>query len=579
MVSENKISCDYLVVGAGTACLSFLDTVLALRKEATFVLVDRLSAPGGHWTKAYPYVRLHQPSCYYGVNSLPLSKLNKKGNEPFDQSVRASAKEICEYYQKVVDNFVASGRVTTYFEANYEGEATNEDGSSRNSFSNSYKDPTAKITHTIKDKDGRTIFVDCTKVVRCESNVQVPSMRDGPPFPIDKSVQCIAPNDLVTRVGSESSYENFLVVGGGKTGTDAIIYLLRNKKIRQDQITWIVPRPSWYFVSDWLQRSNKPGRYFWQDAVRNIIKPFIAANNAKEAFLNMEKLGVTQRVDIDDEIFPMIFKGATINQSEMDDLRTISNVVKNKGRVTSITTNEVVFADGTHSIPFSPANSLVIDCTVEDTYGYLDFKEDFRFFNPHRIRLGPLTSMFNPSHTSAQIGFVESEYSDTASGDEVKNSYLFFARGEAELRDKDLLAAFILSFYIHQKTDFEFDKCPTYRNWVLGQRTDRNQPGHHGGVMGLLWAVFGPTKLAKYANAFRTKMETGGFEDFPTNPLPGRPGADPSKHTPNLRYPPKPKKKNKLHRLAMRQKHTTKPCVAPENTEPHHTAKTIELVH
>ncbi len=25
--------------------------------------------PGGHWTRAYPFVRLHQPSAYYGVNS------------------------------------------------------------------------------------------------------------------------------------------------------------------------------------------------------------------------------------------------------------------------------------------------------------------------------------------------------------------------------------------------------------------------------------------------------------------------------------------------------------------------------
>ncbi len=584
MVSDTKISCDYLVVGAGTACLSFLDTVLARREEATFVLVDRFSAPGGHWTKAYPYVRLHQPSCYYGVNSLPLSKLDKKGNEPFDQNVRASAKEICEYYQKVVDNFVASGRVTTYFNANYEGEAKNEDGSS-NPNSNNYNDPTAKITHTITDKDGRKIFVDCTKVVRCESNVQVPSMRNGPPFPIDESVQCIAPNDLPATVGSESSYENYLVVGGGKTGTDAIIYLLRDKKIPYDQITWIVPRPAWYFVSDCLQRSSKPGRYFWQDAVRNIINPFLAANSSKEAFLNMEKLGVTQRVDPDDENFPVVFKGATINQSEMNDLRKITNVVKHKGRVTSITKKDIVFQNGTHSVPFSPSNSLVIDCTVEDTYGYLDFGEDFRFFNPHKIRLGPLTSMFNPSHTSAQVAFLESEYSDTASGDEVKNSYLYFARGKAELREKDLLAGFLLSFYIHQKTDFEFEKCPSYRKFVLGARTDRNQPGHHGGIMGLLWAVLGPTKLVQRASSFLPKVENGGYEDFPTNPLPGRTGADASKHTANLRYPPErkgsksKKKKKQMRFFRSKQNEKPKPSVAPEQMVFHETSKTIELVH
>ncbi len=32
-------------------------------------IVDRNDQPGGHWTTAYPFVRLHQPSAYYGVNS------------------------------------------------------------------------------------------------------------------------------------------------------------------------------------------------------------------------------------------------------------------------------------------------------------------------------------------------------------------------------------------------------------------------------------------------------------------------------------------------------------------------------
>jgi cation diffusion facilitator CzcD-associated flavoprotein CzcO len=36
------------------------------------VIVDRNHQPGGHWTTAYPFVRLHQPSAFYGVNSQPL---------------------------------------------------------------------------------------------------------------------------------------------------------------------------------------------------------------------------------------------------------------------------------------------------------------------------------------------------------------------------------------------------------------------------------------------------------------------------------------------------------------------------
>ena len=37
-------------------------------------LVDRREGPGGHWQQAYPFVRLHAPSTYYGVN-LPTSSI------------------------------------------------------------------------------------------------------------------------------------------------------------------------------------------------------------------------------------------------------------------------------------------------------------------------------------------------------------------------------------------------------------------------------------------------------------------------------------------------------------------------
>ena len=582
--SGNKISCDYLIVGAGTACLSFVDTVLTRRKDVTFVIVDRFSAPGGHWTKAYPFVRLHQPSCWYGVNSLPLGKLDKKGNEPLDQNVRASGKEICEYYMKVVENFEATGRVRTYFQANYEGEAKNVMNMNIDINSDSYDDPTARITHTITDKDGKTIFVDCTKVVRCESNVQVPSMRDGPPFPTHDSVECISPNKLPDQVGSKSSHENYLVVGGGKTGVDTIIYLLKEKKISHDQITWVVPRPSWYFVSDKIMRKSRPGKHFWKDLVTNNVIPVLEANSAKEYFLNMEKLGVTQRVDLNDGHSPIVFKAATVSQSEMDELRRIQNVVKHKGRITSITSREVVFADGEYSIPFSPANTLVIDCTMNDFFGYLNVDEDFKFFNPHKIRLGPFTNLINPSHTSAQIGFLEAEYSDTASGDQVKNSYLFFPKGKSECTTDNFCRYFVLSFYGQLRTDFELEKCPTYQKFVLNARTSRMQPAHHDGILGLFWAIVGPIKLVRKAAAFRDKMENGGYEDFPTTPYPGRAGADASKHEANLRNPPDPKEakpKSNMMTTMMRffismqrkQKRAHEKSVKPGRNSAHDTEK------
>ena len=52
--------------------MAFVDTLLTENADATVVLVDENHQPGGHWNAVYPFVRLHQPSAYYGVNSRPL---------------------------------------------------------------------------------------------------------------------------------------------------------------------------------------------------------------------------------------------------------------------------------------------------------------------------------------------------------------------------------------------------------------------------------------------------------------------------------------------------------------------------
>lgn len=59
---------DYLIVGCGAAAMAFADVILD-ETDATITIVDRRDAPGGHWNDAYPFVKLHQPSAYYGVAS------------------------------------------------------------------------------------------------------------------------------------------------------------------------------------------------------------------------------------------------------------------------------------------------------------------------------------------------------------------------------------------------------------------------------------------------------------------------------------------------------------------------------
>ena len=64
---------DYLVIGAGASGLAFADALVA-EADVDVTIVDRRPGPGGHWLDAYPFVRLHIPSAYYGVNSLALGE-------------------------------------------------------------------------------------------------------------------------------------------------------------------------------------------------------------------------------------------------------------------------------------------------------------------------------------------------------------------------------------------------------------------------------------------------------------------------------------------------------------------------
>ena len=40
--------------------------------------------------------------------------------------------------------------------------------------------------------------------------------------------------------------EHFLIVGGGKTGIDAVLYLL-DHGVDPDKLMWIVPNDAWFF--------------------------------------------------------------------------------------------------------------------------------------------------------------------------------------------------------------------------------------------------------------------------------------------------------------------------------------------
>ena len=110
-MSEKLVS-DYLVIGAGAMGMAFTD-VLVTETDATVTIIDRHARPGGHWNDAYPFVRLHQPSSFYGVNSRALGGDQKDqvgGNAGLYEL--ASGGEVVAYFEEVMNQrFLPSGRV------------------------------------------------------------------------------------------------------------------------------------------------------------------------------------------------------------------------------------------------------------------------------------------------------------------------------------------------------------------------------------------------------------------------------------------------------------------------------------
>ncbi len=80
----------------------------------------------------------------------------------------------------------------------------------------------------------------------------VPKMRP-PPFPVADGVDIIPLNDLVEV--RESPPDSVVVLGAGKTGVDAVLYLL-NSGYPPERIRWVMPRDSWFLNRADIQPST-----------------------------------------------------------------------------------------------------------------------------------------------------------------------------------------------------------------------------------------------------------------------------------------------------------------------------------
>ncbi len=336
-LTTSALHADYLVIGSGAMGMAFVDTLLQ-ESDARIVMVDHHVGPGGHWNDAYPFVRLHQPSAIYGVNSRVLGSDALEG-PGFNAGLyeRATAAELVCYYQQVMQDFVRSGRVQYFPMCDYVGE---HDGL------HYFRSRISGQPHCVQV---RKKLVDSTYF-----NTAVPSTH-ARSYTVAPGVNCIAPNDLPHMAAGHSGY---VVIGAGKTGMDTCLWLLENGADPQT-ISWIMPRDAWHynraqvlqaeeFAQQWLTSADAPRL---DDSAED-------RERVQQFFLAAEQAGLMLRMDA--AVVPRMFHSATVSPAEWAALRSLPHIVR-LGRVLHLAATHVELEQGSLA---SDAQRLYIDCSA-----------------------------------------------------------------------------------------------------------------------------------------------------------------------------------------------------------------------
>ena len=419
-----QLKTDYLIVGTGAVGMAFADTILS-ETDANIILVDKYQKPGGHWNMAYPFVTLHQPSQFYGVSSKELSKGRKdKVGLNKGLSELASGAEVLAYFDEVMTHtFLPSGRVQYYPMCEYTGDG--------------------KFRSMLTGKEysvSRTKTVDATYL-----NTSVPSTHE-PNFSIDPDVRFMPLNDLPNISEPPSGY---VVIGGGKTGIDACLWLLEHG-VNPDDIRWIMSRDAWL-----LDRQNTQlSKEFFETTLgsqANQFESIAKATSIEDMFDRLEASGYFVRID--KNVRPKMFHGATISQLELEELRRIKNVVR-MGRVSAIEKDQIILDEG--SIPTN-ANIVHVDCSASAITN-TDMKPIFQgdLITPQTVR------SYQPVFSAAFIAHIEATY-DT---EDEKNHWCNVV--PLPNHDTDYIR-FTAGFMMNQ---YNWSRDTELRKWLLNNRLD-----------------------------------------------------------------------------------------------------------
>jgi hypothetical protein len=382
MDKPDCIETDYLIVGAGASAMAFVDTLLTEDAMARVIMVDRRDRQGGHWNDAYPFVRPHQPAAWYGVASklLETGAVDPVGINAGMSSL-ASGAEVLAYDDEVMQQrFLPSGRVR--FMAMCEYQQCDD------------------ATHLVRSLvNGATTRINVRRklVDATHARTEVPSTHP-PKYEIDPGVTRVPLNALPHI---ERPHPAYTVVGSGKTGIDACLWLLEHG-VDADRIRWIRPRDAWY-----LDRGNfQPGLEHFERFMANAANQFdaiVEASSLMDLLTRLEACGVLVRID--PTVKPTTYRCGTVSQPELALLRRIKDVVR-LGHLRRVKPMQIALERG--NVPAHPY-TLYVDCSA----GAIQIPPQLPVFEEDRINL-LMVRWCQPLFSMALIAYVEAHYDDRA---------------------------------------------------------------------------------------------------------------------------------------------------------------------
>lgn len=367
-----RVEADYLVIGAGATGMAFTDSLID-HADVRVALVDRRYAAGGHWLAAYPFVRLHQASTFYGAASTVLGggRMQERGPEA-GLHERADQAKITSYYSDLLTHrMVASGRVEFFAGCDYVGERT-----------------------FVSRVSGQAYDVpeDCRIVDASYLSPDIPAEAE-PRFGVADGARVIPVNDLARL---EDAPSQFVVVGSGKTATDACIWLLA-RGVDPDAICWVRPRDPWMLNRALIQ----PDPAIYLDMVADMMTAAAAAASLPDLFLALEELGIMHRIDR--SVTPTMAKAPTLGRWELEELRTIEDVVR-LGHIQTVRRGRLDLAEGSVVVA---DDAVVVDCAADG----LKFRPRVPIWGPDAITPQPVRAGF-PCFGAALAGYVEATRDD-----------------------------------------------------------------------------------------------------------------------------------------------------------------------